>query len=448
VTHAIGDVAHVVGQGVAAAGHAVEQGLHYAGEAAKVGLHYAGEGVGFVAHIEGKVIGAGLDLVGAHGLADDARDAADAVDHGIEHAADATGNAVGQFADGAGEAIGGLGVGAGMMIEHPATMVKSLASMVRHPELLAGAGKALWKQASEGGWAHAAGYIAGTLLPTLLSGGAGDVAEGGTMVGEGGTVVGEGASITARVGASLAQADGALGTLGEGLVTFAEGGSKVTEFLTSAATGKVFEAGGKAVELVQDVLGDTGGKAQAILDQAASTQRIVEGAADAGEAVAANAAAPASKLGAYLDRAQQATEAIAEDNASGLRHALADAASGRLEGMGKTLDKLQELREGGLSGFVQDTRGILDAARDAEGKLDFGKAAQVYGDSDLKAVIGVGSKVAGLATNPLGFLEHGASNFARASFRELPAVARLGIQFGGTLLNAKEAARIEAQRFG
>lgn len=76
--------------------------------------------------------------------------------------------ALGEFAGGLGAAALGLGGGLQFLVANPLEAVRGMATLATSPARLAEAGGAIWEEARAGGWAHAAGYVAGSAAPLLL----------------------------------------------------------------------------------------------------------------------------------------------------------------------------------------------------------------------------------------------------------------------------------------
>lgn len=171
-----------------AIGDGIKSAIGAVGDVAK----FTVKAVGKVSTVGLDLAAAGLDAVGADGAAKAVRK----VDHAVEGAYDFVGNQVDGFVHGVGDALGDTVEGVGAVIAHPVETVKGVAHLVTHPQEIATVGKALWAQASEGGFAHALGYVAGNLAPALLSGGS---TSGGTVLARLGAVAGESTTLTAVV---------------------------------------------------------------------------------------------------------------------------------------------------------------------------------------------------------------------------------------------------------
>ncbi len=76
--------------------------------------------------------------------------------------------AIGGFAGGLGAAALGLGGGLAFLATHPLEAARGVATLATRPDRLAAAGGMIWDEARAGGWAHAAGYVAGSAAPLLL----------------------------------------------------------------------------------------------------------------------------------------------------------------------------------------------------------------------------------------------------------------------------------------
>lgn len=157
-------------------------------------LKFAVDGVGKVArfslNVSAKISTVGLDLAagaldlaGAKGAAEQVRK----VDAMVEKAYDAVGEQVELFAEGVGSAFRDTITGVSTMIAHPIDTVKGIAHLVMNPSEIPKVAKALWDVATEKGAAYGVGYVAGNLLPMILSGGS---SSGGTIGARLGTVVG------------------------------------------------------------------------------------------------------------------------------------------------------------------------------------------------------------------------------------------------------------------
>lgn len=157
-------------------------------------LKFAVDGIGKVAKVAidvtAKVSTVGLDLsaavldaVGADGAAAKVREA----DRMVEKAYAAVGNQVDLFAQGVGSAFRDTVTGIGSTIAHPIETVKGIAHLVTHPGEIVTVAKTLWDTATEKGPAYALGYVAGNLLPMVLSGGS---STGGTLGARVGAIAG------------------------------------------------------------------------------------------------------------------------------------------------------------------------------------------------------------------------------------------------------------------
>lgn len=168
-----------------AIGDGIKKAIGAVGDVAE----FAVDKVGDVAESGLDLAAAGLDAVGADGAADFTRKAGDAVDS----AYDWVGKQADGFVDGVGAALGDTVTGIGTTIAHPIETVKGVAHLVANPGEIVNVAKAMWAVASEGGTAHAIGYIAGNLAPALLSGGSSSAA---TLTGRVGAIAGQSRVLT------------------------------------------------------------------------------------------------------------------------------------------------------------------------------------------------------------------------------------------------------------
>ncbi|MDB5095789.1 MAG: hypothetical protein JWM80_210 [Cyanobacteria bacterium RYN_339] len=214
-------------------------------------LKFATDGIGKVAHfainVTGKIQTFGLDLgaaaldaVGADGAAKTVRGASEFV----KKTYDAVGNQVQLFAEGAGSAFRDTVTGLGATIAHPIQTIEGIAHLVTHPGEIPKVAKALWDTATEKGPAYALGYLAGNVVPALLSGGSSTEASLGARIG---AIAGESEVLTnvARIAGEVGEAARAtrLGSLAvDGYSAAAKVAGRVTEF-----TSVPFKAVGKLV---------------------------------------------------------------------------------------------------------------------------------------------------------------------------------------------------------
>jgi hypothetical protein len=127
------------------------------------------KGVGDVYSGAFHLVGSGLNAVGLKS----AGNFADKVGDGAQKAANVVGDVGEHFVEGVGDAVKGTLDGTIQMVMHPIDSLKAIGGLIIHPSRIVDVGKALWSEAMDGGPAHAAGFIAGNLIPMLLSGGAG-----------------------------------------------------------------------------------------------------------------------------------------------------------------------------------------------------------------------------------------------------------------------------------
>ncbi|HEY9722825.1 MAG TPA: hypothetical protein V6D47_12500 [Oscillatoriaceae cyanobacterium] len=240
-----GDIVHAVEAPV----HAVSTGIEDVGKALGKGVSEAGHLAADVAEVPGEVgsfglglVSKGLDALGAHGAAQALDDVKKAVDFGDAQ--------LGNFTRGVGDALGDTVTGLATAAAHPVDAVEGVASLAVHPSEIPQVAEALWKQASKGGIAHAAGYIAGNLAPALLSGGS---AEGATLAERAASVVGQSDALSAVVDAAKAST---LATKGGELLEAARG-SALAQGAAEVAkqVGEATALPGKALGKVADRLG-------------------------------------------------------------------------------------------------------------------------------------------------------------------------------------------------
>lgn len=366
------------------------------GEAAHKTISIAGDVVGGGIHLGGEAVAYGLDKAGAHASA-----------HAIEAASKALGHGTSEFADGMGEAIGGMGTGLKETIEHPVHTVKNLAKLATHPKMLAETAKGVWAEARKGGWAHAAGYVVGSVAPALLSGGlgvAGDGAEAAGVVGdaaEGANAVskvaelseaaegagaasevatlGKGASLVAKVGATMAKQEGVVGAAGKGVLAFADKGGKVVGAVETVANPT------KLVGKAFDVFGG-GTKA------AGETAEAAEPAVPAAETASEEASGVEAKLQGHLEHVEATLK-------GGKANVFTRAT---LKVQKETLEDVLKLKRTGVKGLVGEVKQLGGHAA----KFRFSELMDAYDDSGLKAAVSRGSEAAKLITNPLESLAH------------------------------------------
>lgn len=330
-------------------------------------LKFVTDGVGKVANfaidVTGKVATAGLDLTaaaldafGADGAAKAVREA-DAL---VEGAIDAVGDQVQLFAEGVGSAFRDTVVGIGSTIAHPIETVKGIAHLVTHPGEIPKVAKALWDTATEKGAAYAVGYVAGNLLPMVLSGGS---SSGGTLGARLGAIAGEsrllGAAGKALSTAGEAAAATRVGQVAvKGYQAVARVGGKVRTFTSIpknfvgklAAESQVVQKAAGYVRTAATAIGESGpGRvakrlAAAYEDKVVALNDLIDGG-----------------LRKTLGAADHAVYGAEQAAASGARKGVADAARVQrgarelteadrklLEDHGKTLDEVEEMNRAGL----------------------------------------------------------------------------------------------------
>jgi hypothetical protein len=121
---------------------------------------------------------AALEMAGAKGAA--ARVRTDA-DHMVDFA-DKIGEEAQLFTEGVGAAFRDTITGVAGMIAHPITTIESIVHLVAHPSDIPVVAKALWNTATEKGVAYGIGYVAGNIVPALLTGGSAEGASIGARV--------------------------------------------------------------------------------------------------------------------------------------------------------------------------------------------------------------------------------------------------------------------------
>lgn len=189
---------------------ALEWTGHAAGAVTGTAARLAGAANGFLTEHAGKALAFGLDKAGADGAARFVSDKSAALATFQRDYGAALGDSLQSFGDGLGKGLGGITSGVGFLIQHPVQSVKGLADMVSHlpgvtdPKALMSAGAAAlqgknpmealakdfkgdmeyWKgvgtalfdegfrdKSGKIDVAQGGGYVAGNLLPILLTGG-------------------------------------------------------------------------------------------------------------------------------------------------------------------------------------------------------------------------------------------------------------------------------------
>ncbi len=177
ITGAVSGVVEGVSNGI---GGALKFAVDGIGKVAKVAIDVTAK----VSTVGLDLTAAALDAAGADGAAAKVR----AADRLVEKAYAAVGDQVQLFAEGVGSAFRDTVVGIGSTIAHPIETVKGIAHLVTHPGEIPKVAKALWDTATEKGPAYALGYVAGNLLPMVLSGGS---SSGGSLGARIGAIAGE-----------------------------------------------------------------------------------------------------------------------------------------------------------------------------------------------------------------------------------------------------------------
>lgn len=160
----INGVSSAVGGVIDVVGHVTDKTLDAVGSVVEAGVHVAGKAVSLPLAGVAKV----FEWAGAKGVAK----GINKVGNGVQKVFDVVGRETHGFAAGVGDAFKGMTDGMKFLIQHPIMAAKGMFNMVRHPSTILTALKAMWAEAREGGWGHAAGYIFGNVAPMLLSGGA------------------------------------------------------------------------------------------------------------------------------------------------------------------------------------------------------------------------------------------------------------------------------------
>jgi hypothetical protein len=115
--------------------------------------------------------------------------------------------------------------------------VKGVAHLVTHPKEIVTVGKALWATASEGGMAHALGYVVGNLAPALLTGGS---TSAGTLTGRVAAIAGESRVLTTLVNGAKASRVGQV---------LARGGQAASRISTAVSQTRLAQGISRAAEL-------------------------------------------------------------------------------------------------------------------------------------------------------------------------------------------------------
>jgi len=351
-------------------------------------LDLAGDGLGYVWKAEGAVAkfgidavgnlaSAGLDAVGAHGLAQDVKKTSHLLGDAVEQADDAVGEGIHQFGAGAGAAIEGMGKGLGFIAAHPIQTVEAFGAMAQHPELIAAAGQKMWNDATKGGAAYAAGYIAGSLLPMVLTAGGGSAAEGAALAGD----VAEAAEAANAVSKVAEVAEVASEVSGQA------GAKLATEGLAESAS----SATGGALKGLGDVLKNAGtdflkGKAENLQSNLKNLKDLAT--TDVRSQIS-------NKVEGLKNFVEDAKNFNAKDFVSGK---VSDLKSYGNDIVGHAKD----LKAEGLN----DLKGIVGDVK----KFDFASAAEKFEVStlkaakeDLQALVKFGSNTFKLVTDPFGF---------------------------------------------
>ncbi|HEY9722751.1 MAG TPA: hypothetical protein V6D47_12120 [Oscillatoriaceae cyanobacterium] len=394
------EAGHVAGTVVGAAGTIAHKGISLTGDVVGGAIHLGGEGIAY-----------GLDHAGMHHSA-----------HAIEAASKALDHVTREFADGAGEAIGGIGTGLKETIEHPIKTVKNIARLATHPKLLAETGKAIWKEAKKGGWAHAAGYIAGSVAPVLLSGGVGAVADAGEAAGAVGiageaaegvgtagevvaetAVIGKNASLLAKVGATMAKQEGVIGSAGKGVLQVADKGGKVMDVVETVANPQKLV--GKVAGKVADHF--FGGASEPVGGAAKEVAEVAEKAPVTG------------RLEGHLEKV-----AARLDGKNGVISRAA------LKVQKETLEDVVRLKNTGVKGLVGEARTLGGHAV----KLRFSELMDTYAGSGVEALVSRGSEAAKLIMNPLETLSHSVMG-------ELDYAGKWAVKQTANVVNGEEYAK-------
>ena len=178
------------------AGHAVTGGLRSgvgwvtdgfrdAVDVASTGLsapaRLLGEVGEFAIEGAGKLAGAGLDAVGADGVADNVRNASEVAGDAVDSASDFLADQNKNFVDGLGESVAGTVDGLAYAITDPAGTAKGLYELAKDPGQLVDIYK---DKVREQGVAGVAGELVGDVALGVLTGGSGAAAKGVSIAGK------------------------------------------------------------------------------------------------------------------------------------------------------------------------------------------------------------------------------------------------------------------------
>ena len=233
---------------------------------ATYGNRIAGDIGNLVIDSAGQVAGAGLDALGAEGVADNVRNGADKVGDAIDSGANFLADQQGNFINGLGESVAGGVDGVVQTVTDPLGTVKGIAAVVKDPSLLVDAYK---QKIEEQGVAGVAGELVGDVAIGFLTGG--------------GTGASKGASIAGKIGGTLDKVGdlskfGTLGTIASKGIQLGSRGVGAVE----SVLGKAGQAGGLKKLLLDESLGslgNLGGKTGAV---AGKVEDFLSEAAQAG----------------------------------------------------------------------------------------------------------------------------------------------------------------------
>ena len=129
----------------------------------------------------GKLAGAGLDAVGADGVADNVRNASEVAGDAVDSASDFLADQNKNFADGLGESVAGTVDGLAYAITDPVGTAKGLYELAKDPGQLVDIYK---DKVEEQGVAGVAGELVGDVALGVLTGGSGAAAKGVSIAGK------------------------------------------------------------------------------------------------------------------------------------------------------------------------------------------------------------------------------------------------------------------------
>lgn len=152
-----------------------------------------GKATNFALDSAGKLAGAGLDAVGADGVADNVRATADRAGDLAEGGANFLADQNVNFTNGLGESVAGAVDGIAYAVTDPVGTVKGLGQLVKDPSLILEGYK---QTAEEHGVAGAAGQVAGDVLLTVFTGGGGAAAKGSAAAGRISSILSKGGRVS------------------------------------------------------------------------------------------------------------------------------------------------------------------------------------------------------------------------------------------------------------